>query len=82
MSNISPLWKPDARLLESANIKKYMDWLFVKKGLYFNNYQELWSWSVTDIEGFWESLWVYFSIKKARLLPSVKCGEFYGDEVV
>lgn len=64
MSNISPLWKPDARLLESANIKKYMDWLFVKKGLYFNNYQELWSWSVTDIEGFWESLWVYFSIKK------------------
>jgi len=64
MREFSPLWKPDARLEETANIKKYMDWLFVKKGLYFNDYHELWSWSVTDIEGFWESLWEYFAIKK------------------
>lgn len=66
MNNTSrtPLWKPDAALLENANIKKYMDWLFVKKGLYFNSYEELWHWSVTDIESFWESLWVYFSVKK------------------
>ncbi|GAA4442885.1 acetoacetate--CoA ligase [Ravibacter arvi] len=59
-----PLWKPDPSLRENANIKKYMDWLFIKKGLYFNTYEELWNWSVTDTESFWESLWIYFGIKK------------------
>lgn len=40
-----------------------MDWLFVKKGLYFRDYANLWEWSVTDIEDFWESIWHFFSIK-------------------
>lgn len=40
-----------------------MDWLFVKKGLYFRGYHDLWEWSVTDLEDFWESLWQYFHIK-------------------
>lgn len=40
-----------------------MDWLFVKKGLYFRDYANLWEWSVTDTEDFWESIWHFFSIK-------------------
>lgn len=66
-----PLWKPDASLRGNANIKKYMDWLFVKKGLYFNNYDELWNWSVTDVETFWESIWTFFNIKKTEPYRSV-----------
>lgn len=65
------MWKPDAALKSSANIKQYMNWLFVKKGLYFNSYDELWHWSVTDIESFWESLWDYFNIRKTDLHRSV-----------
>jgi acetoacetyl-CoA synthetase len=58
-----PLWKPGRHLMEQSNLKKYMDWLFVKKGLYFRSYADLWEWSVTDLEDFWESLWQYFNIK-------------------
>jgi len=58
-----PLWKPGKNLTEQSNLKKYMDWLFVKKGLYFRSYHDLWDWSVTDLEDFWESLWQYFAIK-------------------
>jgi len=59
-----PLWRPSRSLIENSNLKKYTDWLFVKKGLYFRNYDELWQWSVTDTEDFWESIWHFFSIKK------------------
>jgi acetoacetyl-CoA synthetase len=48
-----------------------MDWLFVKKGLYFRSYHDLWEWSVTDLEDFWESLWNYFNIKSHDLYLEV-----------
>lgn len=66
-----PLWKPGRALLEQSNLKKYMDWLFVKKGLYFRSYHDLWEWSVTDLEDFWESLWNYFNIKSHDLYLEV-----------
>ncbi len=40
-----------------------MDWLFVKKGLYFRNYDDLWDWSVTDLDHFWESVWQFFDVQ-------------------
>lgn len=63
MNTNPPLWKPGKNLLEQSILKKYMDWLFVKKGLYFRDYANLWEWSVTDTEDFWESIWHFFSIK-------------------
>ncbi|CAG5071834.1 Acetyl-coenzyme A synthetase [Dyadobacter sp. CECT 9623] len=66
-----PLWKPGKTLMEQSNLKKYMDWLFVKKGLYFRSYHDLWEWSVTDLEDFWESLWNYFHIKSHDLYLEV-----------
>ncbi len=48
-----------------------MDWLFVKKGLYFRSYQDLWEWSVTDLEDFWESMWQFFNIKSHEVYLEV-----------
>jgi acetoacetyl-CoA synthetase len=67
----APLWKPGKGLMEQSNLKKYIDWLFVKKGLYFRSYKDLWEWSVTDLEDFWESLWHYFNIKSHDLYLEV-----------
>lgn len=67
----APLWKPGKALIEQSNLKKYIDWLFVKKGLYFKSYKELWEWSVTDLEDFWGSLWEYFHIKSHDLYLEV-----------
>lgn len=57
------LWKPGRDLLERSLLRQYMDWLFVKKGLYIRHYDDLWSWSVTDLEDFWESIYQFFNVQ-------------------
>jgi acetoacetyl-CoA synthetase len=52
------LWQPPADLVERALITRYMRWL--DRG--FGSYDELWRWSVEDLEGFWASIWEYFGV--------------------
>ena len=58
----TPLWEPSAELKENAVISRYMRWLAEEKDLSFDGYQELWEWSVTDVDGFWASLWEFFDV--------------------
>lgn len=44
-------------------MKRFMNWLFIKKGLYFRDYDDLWDWSVTDLEDLWESIWQFFDVQ-------------------
>ncbi len=39
-----------------------MQWLEREKGLYFDNYHDLWEWSAREIGAFWESQWEYFQV--------------------
>jgi acetoacetyl-CoA synthetase len=50
------LWEPPAELVERAVMTRYMR----ERG--FANYDELWHWSVTDLEGFWGSIWDFFGV--------------------
>ncbi|MCX7789381.1 MAG: acetoacetate--CoA ligase [Chloroflexaceae bacterium] len=59
------LWTPSQALQDSSNIRAYMRWLEATRGLRFTTYDELWHWSVSDLEAFWESLWEYFQIRSA-----------------
>jgi acetoacetyl-CoA synthetase len=36
-----------------------MRWLESEKGLRFDEYEDLWEWSVTELEDFWASIWEY-----------------------
>lgn len=49
--------------MDQSLLKRYMDWLFIKRGLYFRDYADLWDWSVTDLEAFWESIWQFFDMQ-------------------
>ena len=60
------LWEPSKELKENARISDYMEWLKAEKDLTFGDYDQLWEWSVTDLEGFWASLWEYCDIKASR----------------
>jgi acetoacetyl-CoA synthetase len=53
------LWEPPAELLEGALMTRYMRWL--DRG--FEGYEELYRWSVEDLEGFWGSIWEYFGVE-------------------
>ena len=57
------LWEPPAELVERARLTEYMRWLEAERGLRFDGYDELWRWSVDDLEGFWGSIWDFFEVQ-------------------
>src|SRR6185437_8410695 len=59
------LWTPSAARVEKANLTAYQLWLQKEKGLKFATYEDLWRWSVSDLEAFWQSLWEYFKVESA-----------------
>ncbi|PUE20536.1 acetoacetate--CoA ligase [Limnohabitans sp. MMS-10A-160] len=44
-------------------IRLYQNWLRDQCGLSFEHYNDLWQWSVSDLEGFWQSMWDYFEME-------------------
>lgn len=65
MSGAAPekLWEPSAELVERSRLREYMRWLEADRGLKLDTYEELWRWSVTDLEGFWSSIWDFFGVR-------------------
>src|SRR4030095_9694602 len=57
------LWSPPADARERYEIGRYLEWLRTTRGLDFSESGELWEWSVTDLEGFWGSIWDFFEIR-------------------
>jgi acetoacetyl-CoA synthetase len=57
------LWEPSERDRGRSNIAQYMHWLEERRGLKFAGYPDLWACSVTDLEGFWSSIWEFFRIR-------------------
>jgi acetoacetyl-CoA synthetase len=56
---------------EQANLSHYIEWLEDEQGLAFPSYHELWEWSVTELEDFWQSVWEYFRIEASGQYASV-----------
>ncbi len=44
-------------------MRAYMDWLAAERGVVTGTYDELWRWSVADIEAFWSSIADYFEVR-------------------
>src|SRR5690625_4677235 len=59
----SLLWSPSTVDIEQSNITHFINWLKEEKSISLKDDKQLWDWSVTEIENFWESLWDYFQIK-------------------
>jgi len=58
-----PLWRPSPERCAGARITKFLAWLERERGLAFADYEALWRWSVTDLEGFWSAVWQFFDIR-------------------
>jgi acetoacetyl-CoA synthetase len=65
------LWEPSKEFKENARISDYMNWLGVEKDLTFEDYNDLWEWSVTDLEGFWASVWEYGGVEASQPYEAV-----------
>ena len=44
-------------------IRLYQNWLKQNRGISFERYEDLWQWSISDIETFWQSIWDYFDLQ-------------------
>lgn len=56
------LWAPTEQGRARANLTRYLSWLHQKRGLTFASYEDLWRWSTTDLEAFWDSICEFFSV--------------------
>ena len=50
------LWEPPEELLRDSKMARYM------RDRGFDSYDELWRWSVDDLEGFWRSIWDLYEV--------------------
>jgi acetoacetyl-CoA synthetase len=57
-----PLWRPSAERVGRARITAYLRWLEATRGRRFERYEDLWRWSVGDLDGFWASVWEFFEV--------------------
>jgi acetoacetyl-CoA synthetase len=57
------LWTPPADVRETTEIGRLLNWLRDERGRDLSAYDELWRWSVEDLEGFWGSLWDFFGVR-------------------
>jgi acetoacetyl-CoA synthetase len=57
------LWTPPADARERFVLGHFLDWLRRERDLDFADYDELWRWSITDLEGFWSAVWEFFEVR-------------------
>ena len=53
-----PVWKPSAERMHHSNISAFMRYAEQILHKPISNYNELYNWSVSDIEEFWKSIWI------------------------
>lgn len=59
----SPLWvpAPDARV--TTRLGQFADMAAERTGRRFDEYEELWRWSVANVEDFWAAVWEFFDVR-------------------
>ena len=60
--HVTTLWVPPPDVRLHTGIGRYLAGLAERRGLTFDSYAELWEWSVTDLAGFWSSVWEHFGV--------------------
>ncbi|OGU71981.1 MAG: acetoacetate--CoA ligase [Ignavibacteria bacterium RBG_16_34_14] len=66
-----PIWSPSEERIKSSNMFKYLQYAESLINKKFDNYNELYQWSITDIEQFWESIWKFSKIKYSQKYKTV-----------
>ncbi|MDQ3676875.1 MAG: acetoacetate--CoA ligase [Actinomycetota bacterium] len=64
--NPKPLWVPGAAFTERTRLRAFMRWLETERGVRARTYDDLWRWSVGDLDGFWSSIAAYFDVRFAE----------------
>jgi acetoacetyl-CoA synthetase len=73
------IWTPPADAWERSNIGRFAQWLRATRGLAFDDYDALWTWSVAQPAAFWSAVWERFGIVSATPFERVLEAEGVAD---
>jgi acetoacetyl-CoA synthetase len=60
-TDVELLWRPDPT--RDNGMTAFRSWLRSERGHDFPDYESLWEWSVSDLEGFWGAVASYFDVQ-------------------
>ena len=60
------LWTPTPERAEASTLAQFMRWLEKERSLSFADYNEMWRWSIDDLEGFWSAIWEFFDLQASQ----------------
>jgi acetoacetyl-CoA synthetase len=58
-----PLWTPSQEEVQDAEMTRFMRWVGERDDRSFADYEELWRWSVDELEEFWACLWEFCGVR-------------------
>ena len=62
----TPLWTPPERIGASTSMARFMRWAGERRGRAFADYDELWRWSVDELEDFWAAIWEFCGVRASH----------------
>jgi acetoacetyl-CoA synthetase len=57
------LWSPSPDARQTTQLGRFLDFVRDTRGHHFAGYDDLLAWSVSDLEGFWASVWDFFGVR-------------------
>ena len=61
-----PLWQPAPDQLRDVEMAHFMRWAGDRRGAPFADYDELWRWSVAELEQFWACVWEFCGVRASK----------------
>lgn len=59
------IWKPSIERVSASSMAKFLKFVEARHGKKFPDYNSAWEWSVSDLNGFWQSIWDFFDIQSS-----------------
>jgi acetoacetyl-CoA synthetase len=69
------LWTPSPARTAESNLARFQEHVERTRGSSFESYDELWEWSVTELEQFWASIWEFFALHEISGYDAVLADE-------
>jgi acetoacetyl-CoA synthetase len=60
------MWEPPSEQRASVEMGRFMEWVAERRGRAFAGYDELWQWSVDELEDFWASVWEFCGVRASK----------------
>ncbi|MGJ9422236.1 acetoacetate--CoA ligase [Aeromicrobium sp. CF3.5] len=63
MTDQHVVWRPASDWRTTTRIGAFVQWVGEHRGVTVDDYDDLWRWSVEDLDGFWSAIWQFFGVE-------------------